>query len=185
MCGHLADWAMEQGHRVQHGQSMAYGFDRLTFFATEGDAGGPFRGWHPPLIQKLLPPEVFPGVGVLEVRAVADGAHGCAAGVFDYRRRQFFSVFVSGEVSHVEMPVVSGQAFEVIGEDRQVVDVHDAARSIDKQARPGGVDTDHAPQAHGPEILDGAEQADADPVRYRRSARGPERQDGVSTDIEA
>jgi hypothetical protein len=73
MCGHLADWAMEQGHRVQHGQSMAYGFDRLTFFATEGDAGGPFRGWHPPLIQKLLPPEVFPGVGVLEVRAVGDG----------------------------------------------------------------------------------------------------------------
>lgn len=76
MCGHLADWAMEQGHRVQHGQSMAYGFDRLTFFATEGEAGGPFRGWHPPLIQKLLPPEVFPGVGVLEVQSVADGTDG-------------------------------------------------------------------------------------------------------------
>jgi len=73
MCGHLADWAMEHGHRVQHGRSMAYGFDRLTFFATEGDAGGPFRGWHPPLIQKLLPLEVFPGVGVLEVRAAGDG----------------------------------------------------------------------------------------------------------------
>lgn len=70
MCGHLADWAMEQGHRVGHGQSMAYGFDRLTFTGTEGGAGGPFRGWHPPLIQKLLPPEVFPGVGVLEVQAV-------------------------------------------------------------------------------------------------------------------
>jgi hypothetical protein len=73
MCGHLADWAMERGHRVQHGQSMAYGFDRLTFFATEGEAGGPFRGWHLPLIQKLLPPEVFPGIGVLEVCATSDG----------------------------------------------------------------------------------------------------------------
>lgn len=72
MCGHLADWAMEHGHRVQHGQSMAYGFDRLTFFAAEGDAGGPFRGWHPPLIQKLLPAEVFPGVGVLEVQTLED-----------------------------------------------------------------------------------------------------------------
>jgi hypothetical protein len=72
MCGHLADWAMEQGHRVGHGTAMAYGFDRLTFFAAEGDAGGPFRGWHPPLIQKLLPPEIFPGVGVLEVRTVSD-----------------------------------------------------------------------------------------------------------------
>lgn len=70
MCGHLADWAMEHGQRVQHAQSMAYGFDRLTFFAAEGDAGGPFRGWHPPLIQKLLPPDVFPGVGVLEVQTV-------------------------------------------------------------------------------------------------------------------
>lgn len=73
MCGHLADWAMEHGHRVQHGQSMAYGFDRLVFHAAEGDAGGPFRGWHPPMIQKLLPPEVFPGVGVLEVQAGDEG----------------------------------------------------------------------------------------------------------------
>lgn len=72
MCGHLADWAMEHGHRVQHGQSMAYGFDRITFFASEGDAGGPFRGWHPPLIQKLLPSTIFPGVGVLEVQCVPE-----------------------------------------------------------------------------------------------------------------
>jgi threonine dehydratase len=33
---------------------MAFGFDRLTFFSCEGDAGGPFRGWHAPLVQKLL-----------------------------------------------------------------------------------------------------------------------------------
>ncbi|MCA2977351.1 MAG: DUF2185 domain-containing protein, partial [Myxococcaceae bacterium] len=72
MCGHFADWVMEHGHRVQHGQSMAYGFDRLVFFASEGDAGGAFRGWHPPLVQKLLPEAVFPGVGVLDVRAAPE-----------------------------------------------------------------------------------------------------------------
>lgn len=68
MCGHLADWAMEHGHRVQHGQSMAYGFDKLTFVAP-GDQGS-LRTWHAPLIQKLLPESVFPGVGVLEVKSV-------------------------------------------------------------------------------------------------------------------
>lgn len=74
MCGHLADWLLEHGRRVDHGQSMSYGFDRITFFAAEGDAGGPFRGWHPPLIQKLLPASVFEGVGVLEVMASPEGA---------------------------------------------------------------------------------------------------------------
>jgi hypothetical protein len=69
MGGPLADWVMDHGHRVQHGQSMAYGFDRLVFVASEGDAGGTFRGWHPPLVQRLLPEAVFPGVGVLDVRA--------------------------------------------------------------------------------------------------------------------
>lgn len=73
MCGHLADWLLEHGRRVEHGQSMAYGFDRLTFFSAEGQAGGPFRGWHPPLVQKLLPAELFPGVGVLEVLALPAG----------------------------------------------------------------------------------------------------------------
>ncbi len=28
-CAHLADWAMVQGLRVGHGQTMAYGFDRV------------------------------------------------------------------------------------------------------------------------------------------------------------
>lgn len=74
MCGHLADWLLEHGRRVEHGQSMAYGFDRLTFFAAEGNAGGPFRGWHPPIIQKLLPASLFEGVGVLEVMALPEGA---------------------------------------------------------------------------------------------------------------
>ena len=75
MCGHLADWLLEHGKRVEHGQLMAYGFDNLSFFAAEGKAGGPFRGWHPPLIQKLVPATLFPGVGVLEVMALPDGPH--------------------------------------------------------------------------------------------------------------
>jgi hypothetical protein len=66
-CGHLAEWALEHGRTVNHGQSLAFGFDQITFAAAEGEAGGPFRGWHPPIIQRLLPESLFPGVGVLEV----------------------------------------------------------------------------------------------------------------------
>lgn len=73
MCGHLAEWFLEHNRRIEHGQSMSLGFDRITFFAAEGSAGGPFRGWHPPLIQKLVPPKLFEGVGVLEVRASPPG----------------------------------------------------------------------------------------------------------------
>lgn len=65
MCGHLADWAMEHGHRVQHGHSMAYGFDKLSFSAPSDPQT--LRAWHAPLIQRLLPEAIFPGVGVLEV----------------------------------------------------------------------------------------------------------------------
>ncbi len=75
MCGHLADYLLEHGRRIEHGAAMSFGFDRITFLAAEGDAGGPFRGWHPPLVQKLLPPDLFPGVGVLEVRATPPGNH--------------------------------------------------------------------------------------------------------------
>lgn len=71
-CAHLADWAMGQGRRVGHEQTMAYGFDRLQFRAIEGqEAGGPFRGWHPPVIQRLLPEARFGGVGVVQVYAFA------------------------------------------------------------------------------------------------------------------
>ncbi len=73
MCGHLADWFLEHGRRVEHGQSMGLGFDRISFFAAEGNAGGPFRGWHPPLVQKLVPAHLFDGVGVLEVKASPPG----------------------------------------------------------------------------------------------------------------
>jgi len=69
LCGHLADWVLEHGRIVEHKQAMSFGFDRISFFAVEGQAGGPFRGWHPPVIQRLLPASLFPGVGVLEVLA--------------------------------------------------------------------------------------------------------------------
>lgn len=72
MCGHLADWLMDHGRRVEDSQSMAFGYDRLTFFAA--DAGGDPRTWHPPLIQRLLPTSVFPGVGALEVLSHPEGA---------------------------------------------------------------------------------------------------------------
>lgn len=73
MCGHLADWLLDHNKRINHGESMSFGFDRISFFSAEGSAGGPFRGWHPPLIQKLIPEELFPGVGVLEVHAFPPG----------------------------------------------------------------------------------------------------------------
>lgn len=73
MCGHLADWLLDHGRRIEPGQAMSFGFDRLAFGAAEGDAGGPFRGWHPPLVQRLLPPNLFEGVGVLEVQASPPG----------------------------------------------------------------------------------------------------------------
>ena len=71
MCGHLADWLLDHNKKIAHEQSMSFGFDRITFFAAEGSAGGPFRGWHPPLIQKLIPEQLFPGTGVFEVHAFA------------------------------------------------------------------------------------------------------------------
>jgi hypothetical protein len=74
LCGHLADWVMDHGRRVDHGQSMSFGFDRLTFVATEGESSAPFRGWHPAFVQRALPAERFPGVGVLEVLSVREPA---------------------------------------------------------------------------------------------------------------
>ena len=73
MCGHLADWLVDHNKRIVHGQSMSFGFDRITFFSAEGPAGGPFRGWHPPLVQKLIPEQLFAGVGVLDVHAFPPG----------------------------------------------------------------------------------------------------------------
>ncbi|MBI3183207.1 MAG: hypothetical protein HYZ28_13805 [Myxococcales bacterium] len=68
LCSHLADYVMSQTRRVDHRQSMSFGFDRLEFRAAEGEAGGPLRGWHAPYVQRALPEELFPGVGLLEAR---------------------------------------------------------------------------------------------------------------------
>jgi hypothetical protein len=68
LCSHLADYAMGQARRVEHKQTMSFGYDKLLFLAAEGDSSaGPFRGWHPPLVQQLLPESRFPGVGALRV----------------------------------------------------------------------------------------------------------------------
>lgn len=68
MCAHLVDWLLEQGQRIDAGQELSFGLDRLVFLdPSRGEH--PFRGWHPPLVQQLVPPTLFPGVGVLGVRA--------------------------------------------------------------------------------------------------------------------
>ncbi|MFL5318545.1 MAG: hypothetical protein ACJ790_02740, partial [Myxococcaceae bacterium] len=70
LVAHLADYAMHHSRRVEHGQTMSFGFDRLTFQASEGaEAGGPFRAWHAPLVQAVLPEEAFTGVGMLDLKA--------------------------------------------------------------------------------------------------------------------
>lgn len=66
LCAHLADYVMGTRQRVEHGHAMSFGFDKLVFASPQGAAAGPFRGWHPPFIQRVLSPELFPGVGVLE-----------------------------------------------------------------------------------------------------------------------
>lgn len=69
MCARLADYALAQSRRVAHGQTMSFGFDRVAFRASEGaEAGGPLRAWHAPFVQRVLPDELFAGVGQLEVR---------------------------------------------------------------------------------------------------------------------
>lgn len=72
MCGHLVDWLLEHGRRVGPQDTLAFGFDRLDFRAP-GSGSGPrlARGWHHPLITRLLSEAHFPGVGVLEVRSGA------------------------------------------------------------------------------------------------------------------
>lgn len=68
LCAHLADYAMSQVRRVEHEQTMSFGFDQLKFVAAEGSSGSPtIRGWHPELVRQMLPEALFPGVGVLEV----------------------------------------------------------------------------------------------------------------------
>jgi len=66
LCAHFADWIFGQRRRVEGGAQVAFGLETLTFRSATPD-GTPFRGWHPPLVLRLLSPERFPGVGALEV----------------------------------------------------------------------------------------------------------------------
>jgi hypothetical protein len=66
LCAHLADYVMGHAQRVEHGHAVSFGFDKIVFASPHGLAPGPFRGWHPGFIQRVLPPQLFPGVGVLE-----------------------------------------------------------------------------------------------------------------------
>jgi hypothetical protein len=75
MCGHVVDWLLEHGRRVGPGETLAFGIDHLRFSAAAPSQDPPgARVWHHPLITRLLPEARFPGVGVLEVRAVSDAS---------------------------------------------------------------------------------------------------------------
>jgi hypothetical protein len=75
LCSHLADYAMGQARRVEHKQTMSFGFDKLLFLAAGGDDDvGPSRVWHAPLVVQLLPDTKFPGVGALRVLSAVAGA---------------------------------------------------------------------------------------------------------------
>lgn len=88
LVGHLADYAMSHSRRVTHGQTVSFGFDRLQFLASEGaEAGGPLRSWHAPFIQSALPPELFEGVGMLDVKAHLPVSEQVVPDVTDVLRR--------------------------------------------------------------------------------------------------
>lgn len=79
LCAHLADYVMARAARVEHGHAMSFGFDKLVFASPHGLAPGPFRGWHPPFLQRVLSPQLFPGVGVLETLCTTGTASGAQA----------------------------------------------------------------------------------------------------------
>jgi hypothetical protein len=90
MCGRLADYALAQSRRVGHAQTMSFGFDRVSFRASEGpDAGGPLRGWHAPFVQRVLPDELFGGVGQLEVHTYVPMSEQLSADLSLALRRAF------------------------------------------------------------------------------------------------
>lgn len=67
LCGHLADWVLEHPRRVEPGQAMSFGFDRLVFDTPARATDAQLRSWQPALVRRLLPEALFPGVGVLRV----------------------------------------------------------------------------------------------------------------------
>ncbi|MHB8878826.1 MAG: immunity protein Imm33 domain-containing protein [Myxococcaceae bacterium] len=112
MCARLADYALSQSRRVDHGQTMSFGFDRIAFHAAEGgEAGGSLRGWHPPFIQKVLPEALFPGVGLLEVRTYLPMSPQASPDLTEALRRSFEQrkvleeLELSGEAPHQDTTV--------------------------------------------------------------------------------
>ncbi len=71
MCALFADFVMEHGRPLAERAALQYGFDRIRLEPVDGGGEGPFRGWHPPLVQRLLPQERFAGTGVAQVLPVA------------------------------------------------------------------------------------------------------------------
>jgi hypothetical protein len=69
-CGHLADWLVSTRKLVLSGQSIAFGYDEIKFVAPDGGTATAFRGWHAPLIQRLIPDHIFSGVGALRAVTV-------------------------------------------------------------------------------------------------------------------
>jgi len=70
LCVHFTDFLLEHWRGLGERAAMSYGFDRIRLDPLDGGGEGVFRGWHPALIQRLLPPSVFPGTGVATVLPV-------------------------------------------------------------------------------------------------------------------
>ena len=97
LCARLVEYTLGQSGRVEHGQALSFGFDRVGFRAVEGhDAGGSLRGWHPVFVQRALPEAVFPGVGRLEVNAFEPMSERTAPDLTDALRRSFEQRLVVG-----------------------------------------------------------------------------------------
>jgi hypothetical protein len=71
LCVHFAEFLMERTSPLPERAAMSYGFDRIRLEPLDGGGDGVFRGWHPPLIQRLLPPARFSGTGVATVMPVS------------------------------------------------------------------------------------------------------------------
>ncbi len=69
-CAHLADYVLGQNRRVAHGQALSFGYDAVSFLASEGaEAVRDLREFHAPFVRRVLTPDLFPGTGRLEVHA--------------------------------------------------------------------------------------------------------------------
>lgn len=70
LCVHFTEFLMERTTPLPERAAMSYGFDRIRLEPLDGGGEGVFRGWHPPLIQRLIPQARFSGTGVASVLPV-------------------------------------------------------------------------------------------------------------------